>query len=433
MAKTTIRKIKAKEILDSRGNPTLRTWTSLTSEATGVSSVPSGASTGTHEALELRDGDPARYLGRGVLKAVSHVNEIIAPEIIGLDALHQEKLDQQLIRLDGTPNKSRLGANAILSVSMSIAQAAALASETPLYDYLGRKEEYTLPVPQINILNGGTHADNNMDIQEFMVVPAGLSTYKEALRAGAEVFHHLKKTLKTKGYNTSVGDEGGFAPNLGSNEEALELILTSIHNAGYTPGKDIFLALDVAASEFFIDGQYIFKKSDGSQRNIDQMVDFYKKLAENYPIISIEDGFAEDDWEGWKIMTDALGQKIQLVGDDLFVTNLKRFKKGIEEGIGNSILIKLNQIGTLTETLNTIGYAHQNGYTTVISHRSGETEDTFIADLSVACAAEQIKTGSLSRSERVAKYNRLLEIEEELGNKGHFAGTQPFSKYLSGL
>jgi enolase len=420
------------EILDSRGNPTIRTWISLSSGITGVSSVPSGASTGTHEALEMRDGDPGRYLGRGVQKAVSHVNEIITPDIIGLDVLHQEDLDRLLIDSDGTPNKSRLGANAILSVSMSAAQAAALASGMPLYDYLGKRKEYTLPVPMINILNGGSHADNNMDIQEFMIVPAGLSTYTEALRAGAEIFHHLKKTLKTKGYSTSVGDEGGFAPNLGSNEEALELILTSIQNAGYAPGKDVFLAIDVAASEFFIDGQYVFKKSDGSRRSISQMIDFYKMLTDSYPIISIEDGFAEDDWEGWKLMTAELGQKIQLVGDDIFVTNLERFKRGIEEGIGNSILIKLNQIGTLTETLNTIEFAHQNGYTTVISHRSGETEDTFIADLSVACDARQIKTGSLSRSERVAKYNRLLEIEEELGKNGRFAGTQPYSKYLTG-
>jgi enolase len=430
MSKATISKIKAKEILDSRGNPTLRTWVSLSSDVTGVSSVPSGASTGTYEALELRDGDQGRYLGRGVLKAVSHVNQIIASKINGRDALQQEEIDRLLIQLDGTPNKNNLGANAILSVSMAVAQAAALASGIPLYEYLGKKKEYTLPVPQINILNGGSHADNNMDIQEFMIVPAGLSTYSEALRVGAEVFHHLKKTLKAKGHNTSVGDEGGFAPNLRSNEEALELILTSIQNAGYSPGKDVFLALDVAASEFYIDGQYVFKKSDGSQKDIDQMIGFYNKLVESYPIISIEDGFAEDDWKGWKMMTDELGQKIQLVGDDIFVTNLKRFKKGIEEGVGNSILIKLNQIGTLTETLETIAYAHNNGYTTVISHRSGETEDTFIADLSVACNTGQIKTGSLSRSERVAKYNRLLEIEEELGNRGSFAGIQPFSKYL---
>lgn len=432
MSKTTITKVKANEILDSRGNPTLRTWVSVSSQVKGISSVPSGASTGKHEALEMRDGDSNRYLGRGVLKAISNVQEIIAPEIIGMDVLDQKTLDKQLILLDGTPNKSKLGANAILSVSMSAAQAAALASGFPLYAYLGKREEYILPVPLINILNGGSHADNNVDIQEFMIAPAGLPSYSEAIRAGAEVFHHLKKTLKTKGYNTSVGDEGGFAPNLGSNEEALELILQSIQNAGYAPGKEVYLALDVAASEFYIDGKYVFKKSDGSEKTIDQMIDFYKTLVDKYPIISIEDGFDEDDWDGWKIMTDELGKKIQLVGDDIFVTNLDRFKKGIANGIGNSILIKLNQIGTLTETMDTIFYAHENGYTAVISHRSGETEDTFIADLSVGLNAGQIKTGSLSRSERVAKYNRLLEIEHELGSKGSYAGTQPFAKYISG-
>ncbi len=432
MSKTTITKVKANEILDSRGNPTLRTWVSVSSQVKGISSVPSGASTGKHEALEMRDGDSSRYLGRGVLKAISNVQEVIAPEIIGMDVLDQKTLDKQLILLDGTPNKSKLGANAILSVSMSAAQAAALASGFPLYAYLGKREEYILPVPLINILNGGSHADNNVDIQEFMIAPAGLPSYSEAIRAGAEVFHHLKKTLKTKGYNTSVGDEGGFAPNLGSNEEALELILQSIQNAGYAPGKEVYLALDVAASEFYIDGKYVFKKSDGSEKTIDQMIDFYKTLVDKYPIISIEDGFDEDDWDGWKIMTDELGKKIQLVGDDIFVTNLDRFKKGIANGIGNSILIKLNQIGTLTETMDTIFYAHENGYTAVISHRSGETEDTFIADLSVGLNAGQIKTGSLSRSERVAKYNRLLEIEHELGSKGSYAGTQPFAKYISG-
>jgi enolase len=431
MSKTTITDVKAREILDSRGNPTLRTWISLSDQVKGTSSVPSGASTGKHEALELRDGEANRYLGRGVLKAIANVAEIIAPEIVGMDALEQEALDNQLILLDGTPNKSKLGANAILSVSMSTAQAAALALELPLYAYLGKREEYILPVPLINILNGGSHADNNVDIQEFMIAPAGLPSYSEAIRAGTEVFHHLKKTLKTKGYNTSVGDEGGFAPNLGSNEEALELILQSIQNAGYAPGKNVYLALDVAASEFYIDGKYVFKKSDGSEKTIDQMIDFYKTLVEKYPIISIEDGFDEDDWEGWKIMTDELGERIQLVGDDIFVTNLDRFKKGITKGIGNSILIKLNQIGTLTETMNTISYAHNNGYTAVISHRSGETEDTFIADLSVASNAGQIKTGSLSRSERVAKYNRLFEIEDELGHRGHYAGIQPFAKFIS--
>lgn len=432
MSKTTITEVKTNEILDSRGNPTLRTWVYVSSQVKGTSSVPSGASTGKHEALEMRDGESNRYLGRGVLKAISNVKEVIAPKIIGMDALDQKTLDKQLILLDGTPNKSKLGANAILSVSMSVAQAAALASGLPLYAYLGKREEYILPVPLINILNGGSHADNNVDIQEFMIAPAGLPSYSEAIRAGAEVFHHLKKTLKTKGYNTSVGDEGGFAPNLGSNEEALELILQSIQNAGYAPGKEVYLALDVAASEFYIDGKYVFKKSDGSEKTIDQMIDFYKALVDKYPIISIEDGFDEDDWDGWKIMTDELGKKIQLVGDDIFVTNLARFKKGIVNGIGNSILIKLNQIGTLTETMETIFYAHENGYTAVISHRSGETEDTFIADLSVGSNAGQIKTGSLSRSERVAKYNRLLEIEDELGSKGSYAGTQPFAKYISG-
>jgi len=431
MSKATITNVKAKEILDSRGNPTIRTWLSLSSGITGKSSVPSGASTGKHEALELRDGDTSRYLGKGVLKAVSNVEDIIAPEIVGLDALAQEDIDRRLILLDGTPNKSKLGANAILSVSMSLAQAAALVANMPLYAYLGKKEEYTLPVPLINILNGGSHADNNVDIQEFMIVPSGASSCTEAIRVGAEVFHHLKATLKSKGYSTAVGDEGGFAPNLRSNEEALDLILESIQKAGYVPGKDVFLALDVAASEFYIDGKYVFNKSDGSQKSMDQMIEFYKSLAEKYPIISIEDGFDEDDWKGWKMLSDELGNKIQLVGDDIFVTNMERFKKGVESGIGNSILIKLNQIGTLTETMNTIKYAQENGYTAVISHRSGETEDTFIADLSVACEAGQIKTGSLSRSERVVKYNRLMEIEEELGRRGHFAGVQPFLKFIS--
>jgi enolase len=430
MSKTTITKVKASEILDSRGNPTVRAWVSLASGTEGKSSVPSGASTGKHEALELRDGDAARYLGKGVLKAVSHVVDIIAPDIIGSDALAQEDIDRQLILLDGTPNKSKLGANAILSVSLAVAQAAAQEQCKPLYAYLGKKEEYTLPVPLINILNGGSHADNNVDIQEFMIVPSGASNFTESIRTSAEIFHHLKSALKSRGYNTAVGDEGGFAPNLKSNEEALDLILESIQKAGYIPGKDVFLALDIAASEFYTDGKYVFKKSDGAQRTVDQMIVFYKDLTDRYPIISLEDGFDEDDWEGWKILTDELGDKIQIVGDDIFVTNLDRFKKGVENGIGNSILIKLNQIGTLTETMNTIKYAQEKGYTAVISHRSGETEDTFIADLSVACDSGQIKTGSLSRSERVAKYNRLMEIETELGSRGHFAGSQPFSRYL---
>ncbi len=431
MAKTTIQEINAREILDSRGNPTVSTQVTLESGVVGKAAVPSGASTGTHEALELRDEDSSRYLGKGVLKAVANVKEIIAPEIVGMDALEQEELDRRLIQLDGTPSKKKLGANAILSVSMAAAHAASQALNLPLYHYLSKRENYLLPVPLINILNGGSHADNNVDIQEFMIAPVGSPNFSEAIRASAEVFHHLKKILRKKEYSTAVGDEGGFAPNLKSNEEALDLILESIEDAGYKPGIDIHLALDAAASEFYSDDKYIFKKSDGSKRSSTEMVEFYRNLVENYPIISIEDGFAEDDWDGWKLMTDALGDKIQIVGDDIFVTNMERFKKGVNQGIGNSILIKLNQIGTLSETTETVRYAHKNGYSAVISHRSGETEDTFIADLSVALNTGQIKTGSLSRSERVAKYNRLLEIEEELKDRGSYAGTQAFMKYIS--
>ena len=431
MTETTITEIRAREILDSRGNPTISTQVFLSSGTVGKAAVPSGASTGTHEALELRDGDLSRYFGKGVLKAVANVKEIIAPHIVGLDALDQEEIDKRLIQLDGTPSKKKLGANAILSVSMAAAQAASQATSLPLYNYLGKKETYRLPVPLINILNGGSHADNNVDIQEFMIVPAGSPNFSEAIRISAEVFHHLKKILQKKDYSTAVGDEGGFAPNLKSNEEALELILESIQKAGYKPGEDIFLAIDVAASEFFTDKKYFFKKSDGSKRSSDEMVNFYESLVQKYPIISIEDGFAEDDWEGWKLMTEVLGHRIQIVGDDIFVTNLERFKKGVEKKIGNSILIKLNQIGTLSETIETIRYAHEKEYSTVISHRSGETEDTFIADLSVAVDSGQIKTGSLSRSERVAKYNRLLEIEEELKDKGTYAGSQVFARYIS--
>lgn len=431
MAETAITEIRAREILDSRGNPTISTQVFLSSGTVGKAAVPSGASTGTHEALELRDGDLSRYFGKGVLKAVANVKEIIAPHIVGLDALDQEEIDKRLIQLDGTPSKKKLGANAILSVSMAAAQAASQATSLPLYNYLGKKETYRLPVPLINILNGGSHADNNVDIQEFMIVPTGSPNFSEAIRISAEVFHHLKKILQKKDYSTAVGDEGGFAPNLKSNEEALELILESIQKAGYRPGEDIFLAIDVAASEFFTDKKYFFKKSDGSKRSSDEMVNFYESLVQKYPIISIEDGFAEDDWEGWKLMTEVLGHRIQIVGDDIFVTNLERFKKGVEKKIGNSILIKLNQIGTLSETIETIRYAHEKEYSTVISHRSGETEDTFIADLSVAVDSGQIKTGSLSRSERVAKYNRLLEIEEELKDKGTYAGSQVFARYVS--
>lgn len=428
---TEITEIRAKEILDSRGNPTIRTRVFLSSGAVGEASIPSGASTGSHEALELRDEDPARFLGKGVLKAVSHVRDVIAPEIVGMDALRQQEIDDRLLELDGTPSKKKLGANAILSVSMAVSDAASKALGLPLYDYLGKRESYRLPVPLINILNGGSHADNNVDIQEFMIVPVGRPSFSEAIRASAEIFHHLKKTLKNEGYSTAVGDEGGFAPNLRSNEEALDLIVESIQKSGYTPGSDIYLALDVAASEFFTNKKYVFKKSEGTEKNVEQMIEFYQSLTQKYPIISIEDGLSEDDWEGWKNMTDVFGHKIQLVGDDIFVTNPERLKKGVEKGVSNSILIKLNQIGTLSETIETVNYAHQMGYSTIISHRSGETEDTFIADLSVALNSGQIKTGSLSRSERVAKYNRLLEIEEELENKGSYAGSQAFAKFIS--
>jgi enolase len=428
MTNTRIKKITAREILDSRGNPTISTQVILESDIMGKASVPSGASTGAYEALEMRDGDPSRYLGKGVLKAVANVKDIIAPKILGFDATAQEEIDNTMLQLDGTPSKENLGANAILSVSMAVAEASARALRKPLYAYLGHSDNFFLPTPMINILNGGSHADNNMDIQEFMIIPAGSPTFTEAIRVAAEVFHHLKKNLKKKGLNTAVGDEGGFAPNLKSNEEALDLILESIQDASYKPGEDIFLALDVAASEFFTNNTYVFKKSDGSIKSTQEMIAFYADLIEKYPIVSIEDGFDEDDWESWKRMTDAFGKKIQLVGDDIFVTNLKRLQRGVEQGISNSILIKLNQIGTLTETIQTVRYAQKNEYTTVISHRSGETEDTFIADLSVALNAGQIKTGSLSRSERVAKYNRLLEIEEELGDKGSFAGKQVYNK-----
>ncbi len=431
MSQAIIQAVHAREILDSRGNPTIKTAVTVQSGITGVASVPSGASTGTHEALELRDNDPTRYLGKGVLKAVDNVKNIISPQIIGMDAIQQEELDNLLLRLDGTKDKSNLGANAILSVSMAAAQASAKTLGRPLFDYLGKREKYCLPVPFVNILNGGSHADNNVDIQEFMIVPSGRLNFSEAIRTVAEVFHNLKKILKQKGYSTAVGDEGGFAPNLKSNEEALDLILESIQKAGYSQGKDIWLALDVAASEFFEDNYYVFNKSDGSRKNTNQMLEFYQTLVKNYPIISIEDGFAEDDWDGWKVLTEILGQKIQLVGDDIFVTNIERFQEGINRNIANSILIKLNQIGTLTETIATVKLAQDKGYSTVISHRSGETEDTFIADLSVAIDAEQIKTGSLSRSERVAKYNRLLEIEEDLGDRGVYVGHKAFSKFLT--
>jgi enolase len=427
---TTIVEIKAREILDSRGNPTIEVDVYLESGAMGRAAVPSGASTGENEAIELRDKDETRYLGKGVLKAVENVNNIIADELEGWDALDQVGIDRFLIQLDGTPNKSRLGANAILGVSLAVAKAAANHLGLPLYRYIGGVNAKVLPVPLMNILNGGKHADNNVDIQEFMIVPVNAPSFSEALRMGVEVFHSLKSVLKSKGYNTAVGDEGGFAPNLKSNIEAIEVILEAIEKSGYKAGKDVFLALDPAASEFYEDGKYIFFKSDKSEKTPEQMVKFYEELVKQYPIISIEDGMSEHDWEGWRMLTEALGEKIQLVGDDIFVTNIEIFSKGIEKGIANSILIKLNQIGTLTETLDCIELAKRNGYTAVISHRSGETEDTTIADLVVGTNAGQIKTGSASRTDRIAKYNQLLRIEEELGADAVFAGMSAFKNKL---
>ncbi|GLI33474.1 phosphopyruvate hydratase [Desulforhabdus amnigena] len=420
--------VKGREILDSRGNPTVEAEVLLDSGYRGTAAVPSGASTGSREALELRDGDAGRYLGKGVMKAVQNVNDEIAPKIIGMDGRDQVGLDQFLISLDGTENKGRLGANAILAVSMAAAKAAAAESELPLYRYLGGALTYLLPVPLMNVLNGGAHADNNLDIQEFMIVPAGAHTFREALRMGAETFHHLKKVLKSKGLNTAVGDEGGFAPNLRSNEEAMEVLMQGIEAAGYEPGKDIFIALDAAASEFYKDGSYRLEAEKNPRKSAEELVEFYAEWASKYPIISLEDGMAEGDWPGWKLLTDRLGNKIQIVGDDVFVTNTKILAKGILEGVANSILIKLNQIGTVTETLQAINMAMNAGYTAVISHRSGETEDTTIADLAVASGAGQIKTGSLSRTDRIAKYNQLLRIEEELGDSACYAGLKAFKR-----
>ena len=421
-----IESILAREILDSRGNPTVEAEVVLADGETGRAAVPSGASTGEHEAVELRDGDAKRYAGKGVLKAVRNVNEIIAPEIAGLDALDQADVDRTLIELDGTPTKSKLGANALLAVSLATARAAANYLEVPLYQYLGGPNARTLPVPMMNIINGGAHADNNVDFQEFMIVPVGAARFSESLRIGAEIFHTLKAVLKKKGYATSVGDEGGFAPNLRSNEEAIETILEAVGQAGYSAGKDCLLALDPAASEFYDGQSYVFKKSDGRKLSSEQMVEFWKGWVDQYPIISIEDGMAENDWTGWKTLTDAMGQRIQLVGDDLFVTNTEFLRKGIALGVANSILIKVNQIGTLTETLDCIELARTNKRTAVISHRSGETEDPFIADLAVATNAGQIKTGSLSRTDRVAKYNQLLRIEEDLQGSARYPGRDAF-------
>jgi enolase len=423
---TEIINVYAREILDSRGNPTVEAEVTLFSGITGRASIPSGASTGEHEMLELRDGDKKRFMGKGVQKAVENVIHKIGPEIIGMDGLAQREIDYAMITLDGTENKGSLGANAILGVSLACAKAAAETMELPLYRYIGGVMAKDIPVPMMNILNGGQHSDNNVDIQEFMIMPAGAGSFKEALRMSAEVFHTLKSVLKSKGYNTAVGDEGGFAPNLKSNEEALVLIMEAIEKAGYKPGKDIYIALDPAASAFYVDGKYILTAEKKPQKTAEEMINFYSALVKRYPIISIEDGLAEDDWDGWKTLTDALGEKIQIVGDDIFVTNKKRLEKGISLGVANSILIKLNQIGTLTETLETIQRAKEAGYTTVISHRSGETEDTCMADVAVAANCGQIKSGSLSRSERLAKYNQILRIEEELGDTAVYPGKAAF-------
>ncbi len=431
--KPKIQKIKAREILDSRGNPTVEVDVILSDGTLGRAQVPSGASTGENEALELRDGDTKRYLGKGVIKAVNNVNTIIAKKLKGMDVSQQQKIDELMISLDGTETKSSLGANAILGVSLSCCVAAANYYKMPLYKYIrktyGIKEkEYVLPVPMMNVLNGGKHADNNVDFQEFMIVPAGAKSFKESLRYGVEVFHSLKSVLKSKNYITAVGDEGGFAPNLSSNIEALDLLIEGIKKAGYTPGKDIYIALDPAASEFYNDEYILLGEKENKEKSSQQMVEFYQQLIEKYPIVSIEDGLAEDDWDGWKLLTEKLSNKVQLVGDDIFVTNPKIFKKGIEQKIANAILIKLNQIGTLTETIQTVTLAYKNGYKAIISHRSGETENTFIADLSVALNTGQIKTGSASRTDRICKYNQLLRIEEELGLKAVFLGSKIYKK-----
>jgi len=411
-----IGKTIAREILDSRGNPTVEVDIILDDGTSGRAAVPSGASTGRHEACELRDDDPKRYLGKGVTKAINNVIETIGPKIKGLDPSEQENIDKLMIELDGTENKSNLGANAILGVSIAIARAAASASNKPVYRYLGNDDAHIIPVPMMNIINGGEHADNNLDIQEFMIVPVGADSFRGALRIGAEIFHCLKKILNTKGCNTNVGDEGGFAPELKCNEEALGTIMEAINKAGYEPGKDVLLALDVAANEVYKDGKYVLKAEEDPEKSVEGMISFYEDLISNYPIYSIEDGLSEDDWDGWKALTEKLGSRVQLVGDDLFVTNTNRFKRGTDLGIANSILVKLNQIGTITETIQTIEMAKSKDYTTVISHRSGETEDTIISDIAVATNAGQIKAGSLSRTDRICKYNQLLRIEEELGN-----------------
>jgi len=419
---SNIAAIHAREVLDSRGNPTVEAEVFLADGSMGRAIVPSGASTGEHEAVELRDADTNRFLGKGVLKAVENVNGEIAEALADWDAFDQRGLDARMIELDGTENKGRLGANAILAVSMAAARASALSLDIPLYRYLGGAGANTLPTPMMNILNGGAHANNNVDFQEFMVMPVGAPSFSEALRWGVEVFHTLKGVLKKRGYNTAVGDEGGFAPSVKSNLEAIEVVLEAIGKAGYKPGEEIAIALDPAASEFFQDGKYVFKKSDKSAKTSDEMVAFWAKWVSDYPIVSLEDGLAENDWDGWQKLTKELGSKIQLVGDDLFVTNVEFLQEGIDKGVANSILVKVNQIGTVSETLDAIDLARRNGYTSVISHRSGETEDTFIADLAVATGAGQIKTGSASRTDRIAKYNQLLRIEEELAGTSRFLG-----------
>ena len=423
-----IKNITAREILDSRGNPTVEVDVGLDGGAMATACVPSGASTGQHEALELRDGDKSRYGGKGVLKAVEKVSSVIAPALAGEDASGQEDIDRRMLELDGTPNKAKLGANAILGVSLAVARAAAAAAGKPLYASLGGSGAATLPVPLMNIINGGAHADNRLDFQEFMIVPHGPATFADALRAGAEVFHALKSVLHDRGMSTNVGDEGGFAPNLDSNDAGLDVIIEAIEKAGYKPGDDISLALDCAASEFHDEGSYVFSKSTGARHSSDDLVTLYERLSGSYPIVSIEDGLDEDDWTGWRALTERIGGAVQLVGDDLFVTNPERLKRGIDDGVGNSILVKVNQIGSLTETLQAVRMAQDAGYTAVISHRSGETEDTTIADLAVATTAGQIKTGSLSRGERTAKYNRLLRIEEELGSAAVYPGKAVFQR-----
>jgi len=419
---SNIAEIRARQVLDSRGNPTVEAEVWLQDGTVGRAIVPSGASTGEHEAVELRDGDKSQYVGKGVLKAVENVNGEIAEALANFDAADQRTLDQKMIELDGTENKARLGANAILAVSMAAARAAATCYETPLYRYLGGAGANTLPTPMMNILNGGAHADNNVDFQEFMVMPVGAPSFSEALRWGVEVFHTLKGVLKKRGYNTAVGDEGGFAPSVNSNVEAIEVVIEAIQQAGYKPGEEIAIALDPAASEFYQDGKYVFKKSDKSSKSSEEMVRFWSNWVSGYPIVSIEDGLAENDWEGWSLLTKEIGSKIQLVGDDLFVTNVQFLQTGIDKGVANSILIKVNQIGTVSETLEAIDLARRNGYTAIISHRSGETEDTFIADLAVATGVGQIKTGSASRTDRIAKYNQLLRIEEALAAGARFLG-----------